>query len=241
VALVLTLAILAAARADTNVVSPVNGLTLQDAKRLAFLHNWDLLASKVGIDAAQAQLVVAKEFPNPTASWSTAKIGTHEATTSLGNGLWERSYDTIAAISQLIEIGGKRSHRQEASRAGMIGARARFMDAKRTLVQGVTKAYTAALLAGQNALILKDSAGYLRREAEIGEIRFTAGDLSDADLKQILIAAEQFELQAKAAEAAAVQARISVEILMGVNQPNGTWRPADNLEQMDLVSPPTLK
>jgi cobalt-zinc-cadmium efflux system outer membrane protein len=222
------------ARGETNT------LTLGEAKRLAFQRNWDLLAAKSGIDAATAQLIVAKEFPNPTTSLSTFKIGTHEAGTSLGNGLWERNYDTIAAVSQLIEIGGKRSHRQEAGRAGVVGSRARFLDAKRTLDQGVTKAYAAALLATENARILNDSAGYMRREAEIGEARFKAGDLSDADLKQILIAVEQFELQAKAAEAAAVQARISVEILMGVTQPKGNWSPADNLEQMDVVAAPVL-
>ena len=49
------------ARAQTN------ALTLADAKQIAFERNWDLLAAKSGIDAAQAQLIVAKEFPNPTA------------------------------------------------------------------------------------------------------------------------------------------------------------------------------
>lgn len=231
-----TLVLLATiARADTNT------LTLAEAKRLAFQRNWDLLAAKSGIDAAAAQLIVAKEFPNPTTSLSTFKIGTHEASTSLGNGLWERSYDTIAAVNQLVEIGGKRSNRQEAGRAGVVGARARFLDAKRTLDQGVTKAYASALLATENARILNDSAGYMRREAEIGDIRLKAGDLSDADFKQILIAVEQFELQAKAAEAAASQSRISVEILMGVTQPKGDWTPADNLEQMDVVASPAIE
>ncbi len=223
------------ARADTNT------LTLAEAKRLAIERNWDLLAAKSGINAALAQLIVAKEFPNPTTSLSTAKIGTHDTATSLGNGLWERNYDTIVAISQLIEIGGKRSDRQEAGRVGVMGSRARFLDAKRTLDQGITKAYAAALLANENAQILNDSAGYMRREAEIGMARFKAGDLSEADFKQILIAVEQFELQAKAAEATAVQARISVEILMGINQPKGVWTPADNLEQMGVVSPPATE
>jgi cobalt-zinc-cadmium efflux system outer membrane protein len=158
--------------------------------------------------------------------------------TTEGNGIWHRGYDTVAAVSQLIEIGGKRHDRQAAARAGTRGARARFYDAKRTLDQGVTKAYVAALLAGYNEQVLAESARFMKREEDIAQSRFSAGDLSDSDLKQIQISAEQFELQEAAAHAAAIQARIQVEILMGARQPKGDWTPADTLEQMDAVVPP---
>jgi outer membrane protein, heavy metal efflux system len=215
-----------------------NALSLADVKQIAFQRNWDLLAAQSGVDAAAAQLIVAKEFPNPTASLSTAKVGEHNAGTVLGNGLWYRNYDSIAAVSQLIEIGGKRHDRQVAARAGVLGAKARFYDAKRTLDQGVTKAYVAALLAGENARNLTQSAGYMRHEATIAEAQHAAGDLSEADMKTIEINAEQFELQARSAEAAAVQARIAVEVLMGVDQPAGNWTPADSLESLVAASVP---
>jgi cobalt-zinc-cadmium efflux system outer membrane protein len=221
-----------------NDFAAMNALSLADAKRVAFERNWDLLAAKSGIDAAQAQLIVAKEFPNPTASWSTAKIGSRESGTPLGNGLWERNYDSIAAVSQLIEIGGKRHDRQVAARAGVVGAHAAFFDARRLLDQGVTKAYIAAVLAGENARILNESAGYLRHEADLAEVKFKAGAISDSDKKQIEINAEQYELQAKSADAAAVQARIALEILLGVKEPKGSWRATDSLEQ--LITPPVI-
>lgn len=223
---------LLAAHAQTD------ALTLAGAKQLAFERNWDLLAAKSGIDAAQAQLIVAREFPNPTASISTAKIGDRESGTSMGNGLWERNYDSIAAVSQLIEIGGKRHDRQLAARAGVTGARAAFFDARRLLDQGVTKAYVAAVLAGDNARILNESAGYLRHEADLAEVKFRAGAISDSDKKQIEISAEQFELQARSADAAAAQARIAVEILLGEKQPQGNWTPADSLDRLS-TTPPT--
>lgn len=214
-------------------------LSLSQAKEAAFERNWDLLAAKSGIDSAAAQLIVVKEYPNPTFSWSTARIGTHENATDLGNGIYERNYDTILAVNQLVEIAGKRHDRQMAARAGIFGAKARFYDAKRTLDQGVTKAYVAALLAGNNVKIFTESSGYLLHEAKIAEDRFKAGDISDSDMKQIEINAEQFELQAKAAEATAVQTRIAVEVLMGVNHPKGRWTPADSLDQLlTVLSPP---
>ena len=201
--------------ADATATHAVPGglavLSLAEAKQIAFQRNWDLLAAKSEIDAAQAQLIVAREFPNPTASVSTAKIGDRESGTTLGNGLWERNYDSIAAVSQLIEIGGKRHNRQVSARAGVAGARAGFFDARQLLDQGVTKAYIAAVLAGENAWILNESAGFLRHEADLAEVKFKAGAISDSDEKQIEISAEQFELQAKSADAAAVQTRIAVK------------------------------
>jgi cobalt-zinc-cadmium efflux system outer membrane protein len=155
----------------------------------------------------------------------------------LGNGLSSRSYDTIFAINQLIEIGGKRHDRKLSAQAGVAGARARFYDARRLLDQGVTKTYVAALLAGENARILTESGQLLRHETEIAQARLKAGDISDADEKQIENSADVFELQAKSAEAAAVQARIAMEILLGVAQAKGNWTPTETLAQMAVTAP----
>jgi len=228
-----------------TICAQTNHLSLADARQLALEQNWDLLAAKSGVDNAVAQLIVAREFPNPTASWSTARIGNRDAGTIDGNGLADRSYDSIAAVNQLIEIGGKRRDRQDAARAGVLGAKARFYDAKRTLDQGVTKAYLAALLAGENERVLKDSAGLMRHEAAIAEAQLDAGDLSEADTRTLEINAGQFELQARAAGAAAVQARISVEILLGVSKPKGDWAPVDSLATVvaaaTAAAPPEVK
>ena len=55
-------------------------LSLDEAREVSFQRNWDLLAAKSGIDAADAQLIIAKEFPNPTASLTTAKWGARTTT-----------------------------------------------------------------------------------------------------------------------------------------------------------------
>ena len=218
-------------------IASTNTLSLADAKRCAFERNWDLLAAKSGVDAATAQLLAAKEFPNPTFSYSSAKIGSRENATTIGNGLWSRSYDTIFAVNQLIEIGGKRQARRLSAKAGVAGARARFYDARRLLDQGVTKAYVAALLAVENERILNESASLLRHEVEIARVRLKVGDLSDSDEKQIENNADVFALQAKSAEAAAKQARIALEILLGVGQPNGNWKPTESLAQIVAANP----
>ena len=222
----------------TNPPSPAAPLLgLAEARQAAFERNWDLLAAHSGMDAAAAQLLVAKEFPNPSLALSAVKLGNRQAGTVAGNGLGTRNYDSIAAVTQLIEIGGKRHSRQASARAGLTGARARFLDARRSLDQGVTKAYIGVLLAEENAHILTESAHSLHREAEIGLARFRAGDIKESDLKQIQNNEAQFDLQAKAAETAATQARIMVELLLGVPRPTGGWTPRETLAGLAQSSP----
>ncbi len=222
--------------AAPGALAQTNRLSLAQARELALERNWDILAARSGVDAATAQLLVSREFPNPSLSLYVGKIGTHLAGTSDGNGLSDRSYDSIAAVSQLIEIGGKRGDRQAAARSGILGSKARFYDAKRTLDQGVTKAYIAVLLAAENERVLTESAGLMRKEAKIAEAQYNAGDLSAADKSALEINADQFELQARAAAAATVQARIAVEVLLGAPQPKGDWQPVDSLASLMVAT-----
>ncbi len=57
----LCLAAVAGSAAQTNL------LTLAGVKQLAFAQNWNLLAAESSVDAAEALLIMAREFPNPTA------------------------------------------------------------------------------------------------------------------------------------------------------------------------------
>ncbi len=221
----------ATAAASTN--APASRFSLVEVQRTAFERNWDLLAAQSDVDLAAAQRIVAKEFPNPTLALSTQQISTDRSSaTTLGNGLWERSYDSIAAINQLFEIGGKRSSRKESAAAGLKSAEARLLDARRILNQALAKSYIAVLLADADVQILRRSAESLRNEARIAETRFKAGDISQADRSQIEIAARRLELDADAAKAAAIASRIAVEQLMGSAKPEGKWEPVDNLESL---------
>ena len=241
--LLLMIVIAAAAGADAGVdkrdESP-GTLSLAEALRTAFERNWDLLAAASGVDAATAQKIVSKEFPNPTLALSTSKINVdnHSNETPSGNGVWNRSYDTIAAINQLFEIGGKRRHRQTSAAAGFENARALLFDARRMLDAAVVRAYVAAAQAQENVRILLQSAGTLRQEAKIADVRLRAGDISNSDKNRIEIAAEQFELNAQSAKAAAAQARVALEVLLGVRQPRGRVVLGDPLETLCAPLPP---
>lgn len=225
---------------STDAASPTPAvLSLAEAKRIAFRRNWDLLAAQANVDLAVAQKIVAREFPNPTLSYSTQKINTdsHPSATGAGNTLWGRNYDTIFAVNQLYEIGGKRASRQASAAAGFKAAEAGFRDARRTLDLGVSKAYIAVLLADGLARVLDHSADTMRHEREIAQTRFKAGDVSESDRMQIEIAAARLELDAKAATSNTRAARIALEVLLGAKKITGTWQPKDRLEDLATLPP----
>jgi outer membrane protein, heavy metal efflux system len=220
-------------------LAPGQKLSLAQAQEIAFRRNWDLLAAAAGVDAATAQKIVAREFPNPILSASTQKmsVDNHPSSTEAGNGFWDRSYDTIIAINQLFEIGGKRAHRQASAQANYEAARAQFLDSRRTLELAVTKSYIAATQADENVLTLTQSAGTLRQEATLAEIRLRAGEISAADKGQIEITADRFELDARSAQSAAAQARVALEVLLGVPRPRGDIVLSDTLENLTAKIP----
>jgi cobalt-zinc-cadmium efflux system outer membrane protein len=209
-------------------------LSLAEARRRALTRNWDLLAARSDLDQAAAQEIVAREIQNPSLSTLVAHVpadGT-SAATPRGNGLLERSYDTILAVSQLLELHGKRGLKRSSAAAGAAAARARFADARRVLDDAVLKAYSTAAFDEESARRLARTAASLRDSAKIAASRLAAGDISAADEAAIEVAADRFELDARAAEAAARSARIALDVLMGEPAPRGDWHAADRLEDL---------
>ena len=208
-------------------------LSLENARQFALLNNWDLLAAKSDVDLAQAQQLVAREFPNPTLSLLTSKINLeHGRGTVLGNSFFDRSYDSVAAVSQLLEIGGKRASRRASANAAFMSAEARFRDARRLLDFGVARTYIAAVQLEANAGILRRSAETMRKEADIAAVRQKAGDISTSDQAQIEVTAARLEQDARAAAVAARANKIALENLLGSLHPNGDWRATDSLETL---------
>jgi cobalt-zinc-cadmium efflux system outer membrane protein len=233
------------AAGPTAFLTTPSTLGLGEAQRIAFENNWDLLAAKANVDLATAQKIIAHEFPNPTLSLSTTKISTdgQPNSTPLGNSFIHRSYDSFIAFNQLYEIGGKRGARRASAQAGYEGAVASMRDARRTLDLGISQAFIGSLLAETNVGILRQSAASTRKEAVIAETRLKAGDISATDMSQIVITADQFELQASTAAAASASARVAVEQLMGITHPRGVWTSTQTLSELsdlklDVDSPP---
>ncbi len=205
-------------------------LTLAAAQRTALQRNADLASAQAQLAVAAAQLRAAREFPNPSLGLSTTHINTDGSGngTPAGNRFLDRSYDSIMALSQLLEI-GKRGPRRAAAQAAHSAAQAQRDDVHRLLLKAVSQAYVAALEAGEESSILAESAASLQREAALAATRFAAGDIAATDQAQIEITATQRELDAAAARQAATLALIALETILGDPAPAGHTRLADSL------------
>ena len=188
---------------------PVRGdepprVTLAEALLLARQINPDLLAARADLETARAQVTTARALPNPVLSYSTTKIPTDgtPADTIYGNDFYSRSYDTVVAATQLVEIGGKRSSRRSSADEGVAAASARLADAFRLLDASVVKAYVAAAVAARTADLTRDSADALAKTVALAGDREAAGEISRAERTQVEIAGGKFRADAIQAELA---------------------------------------
>ena len=215
-------------------------LSLADARKIAARRNIDILTAQSDLEVATGQRQTAGQWPNPTLGLSSAKykFGYGRSNgTALGNNFPNRSYDNIASVGQLVELGGKRTIRRQSGDAAIAAARARADEIRREVDLSVRKTYIASLLADANRGILDDSARSLRHEAALANVRFQAGDISTSDRDQIEIAAAQLELSAKSAANTAAAARVQLEVLLGETNPTGRTRLTDSLERLAGVAP----
>ena len=210
-------------------------LTLAQAQQLALERNTDVRVASAQAEVAVGQLRAAREFPNPTLSLSTAKIATDGSgnSTAAGNRFFDRSYDSIFALSQLVEL-GKRGPRQESFRANQRAAEAQRDEMRRLVLQSVSQAYVTALETSEESRVIAASAASLRREAELAAVRLSAGEIGTSDHAQIAIAAARLELDAAAAGKAATTAIVALEILLGEAAPTGTTKLVGTLGSIPL-------
>ena len=199
-------------------------LRLEEALRLARVRNQDVKSARLSVDAALAELRSARQWQNPSLGLSVARIntGSQGSGTALGNRLDQRSYDSITSLSQLIELGGKRSLRIESAEAGRRQAEAQAEDSQRLLEQSVALAYVSGAEAQEEARILAESAASLTKEAALAAERLRVGDIRSSDEEQIRLAAERLEVQADTARSRALGLVVALELLTGEAQPRGT-------------------
>jgi cobalt-zinc-cadmium efflux system outer membrane protein len=224
----------AAVGGDGASMEPGMALHLEDALAIARRRNWELLSAVTDSAVAVAGVRTADEHFNPALSVLTSHIHTDALGdgTDLGNDLWSRDYDSVAQLSQTIELPGKRRARHRSAVAAAEGARDRLADTRRNLEADVVRAYVGAAFSDAQVRIAEESASYLRDEARIAEVRWQAGDISRSDLDQIEIAAARLDLDARNAEGAALQQRLALEVLLGARQPAGDIVVADSLETL---------
>jgi cobalt-zinc-cadmium efflux system outer membrane protein len=123
---------------------PTGTITLSDAVSLALLNNPELKAFSLEVRVLEAQTLQAGLLPNP-------EIDT-ELENFMGSGEFDAfdSVETTIQLSQLIELGGKRSKRKRVSSLERDLAEWDYLTKRADVLTEVTKAFIEVLAAQEH-------------------------------------------------------------------------------------------
>lgn len=154
---------------DSAVSEPVGVLTLGDAIAAALRRNPSLASYPWEIRALDARAIQAGLRPNPSAGFSTenfAGTGTRSGYDDAETSLW---------LSQLVEVGGKRTKRRRVAELGRSGAECDYESARLGVLIETSRAFIAVLATQERYSILEELVGVARDAVRTAEAQFRAG------------------------------------------------------------------
>jgi outer membrane protein, heavy metal efflux system len=211
-------------RPDSSLLfgEPVTRLSLADFVSQVGRRNLDYAAQAFSVPIADAQISVAKLFPNPTLSTGVDIPGKSQAT----------SYDL--SLTQTILLGEKRKARTAVARDQAAAARAELDDFLRTLRGTAATAYVDALHAEQAYMRKRKTAEDLDRLVTLNERRVKAGDIGEIDLAQSRVDAAQFHGELVSAANDVRATRLALTGLLSPQQTDTLVAPAAPVDLLTL-------
>ncbi len=168
--------------------------------------NLELAAQRLNVPIAEAQIAVARIFPEPVLS---AGVGSLDISK---NGS-PTSYDV--GLSQTIEIGGKRGSRVEVAQYETSQAKSDLEDFFRTLRANATNDFVDALFTQRVLERKTETQAAFARLVKVNAERLRAGDIGQVAYLQSRVEAQRFSAEVLAAEGDANKARLALGLRLG--------------------------
>jgi cobalt-zinc-cadmium efflux system outer membrane protein len=149
--------------------------------------NRDLIAARLDIEASQLDVVAARIYPNPVASYQLGNL-------VLGNG--NSQGGTVSpsfasqpvhsiGVSELIDVWSKRGARTRAAELGVEQRRLQVEDVLREIVYAVRSAFADVAREQLERQMARDIADRYGDTVRVSRGRFGAGDISEAELRRV--------------------------------------------------------
>lgn len=180
-------------------VNPAGPITLRDALALALLQSPELAAYAWEVRARESRILQAGRFPNPALTIDAEDLGgaTPEAATES-----PIQPQTTIQMSQLVELGGKRTARQTLARFDRELAEWDYEMARIDVFTRVTRLFIE-VLASQQAVVLTSQAMQLVEQThETVRARVTAGVVSPIEQTRAEVAVASARIEADRARRA---------------------------------------
>ncbi len=187
-----------------------SGWTLARYLQKVAASNLELLAQKLSVPIAEAQISIARMFPDPQLSAGVAQVDV--------SGQGAPLISTLG-VTLPLEIGGKRGGRIAVAASEAAVAQANFQDFLRVLRADAAGAYIDALY---NRLIQtrkQRTLESLEKLVSINQQRLKVGDIGEVPLMQSRVEAERFRGEVLAAQAEVRAAELKMTQFLGQAQP----------------------
>ena len=229
----------ASAEAEAAEVTPTasrrvieQGLSLEDAYRIARAANPTLAAAGEGVSAARARVRQAEVFSNPVFTVNKAEVPTQTGPLSSDTNpsvhAWDlRGSTTTFALQKDFDLSGKRLARVEGALESARQTEAQYAGAALQLRAQVHVAYAGVLVAGRNLELAREARDMAKKNLEIVAGRAAGGNALPADSLRAEADANRSEIDLDLALREAVRSRRALAALLAapetdVGTPTGT-------------------
>jgi cobalt-zinc-cadmium efflux system outer membrane protein len=219
------------AQVDPKTESP---LSFHDFIQAVQDSNLNYAAQKFSVPIAQAQISLARLWPNPTISGGY-NTPFHQADSVTGippgiiTGDQSLPSSTTASLSQTIPLGGKLSAKEAVAKTAATQAEAQLQDYFRNLRASAASSYIVALTAELVVERKQKTYESLKALADLNEIRFKDGDIAEADLIEARLAALEALSDLHSSESTLRQTTRGLAVLVGRKQQQRVYHPIGNL------------
>ena len=189
-------------------------ISLDDAIRMALLHNHALLALRSTIQQSLAGEITANLRPNPTLGLDAQFLPIFQPD-KFNSDYIDQQAQFDAGVGYLFERGRKRQHRLQAAQDQTTVVRSQVSDSERMLVFNVGQQFVDVLLAESTLEFAQQNLDSFQKTVEISQERFRVGDMSESDFLKIKLQLLQFQTDVSAAKLAKIQSLAALRQLLG--------------------------
>lgn len=173
-----------------------DGLTIEKLFELGINRRADLLAARQRLAIAEGRLYQARLRPNPT-------LETEYGSPRLLGG--EPESELSIGVSQVFELGGKRSRRVAVAELELNQIRAEILQLERQIAVEIRTVYTNALSAARQLDVLEKLIAANQDIVRVTEARLMEGDVAPLDVNLIKVETDRLKIQA-------IQTRSELEV-----------------------------
>jgi cobalt-zinc-cadmium efflux system outer membrane protein len=196
-------------------------LTMDQAVATALRRNRDVIAARLEIRAAELDQVAAQIYPNPVLSYVMGNVTVgagnpgNTASGAPANPGFTQTVQSIG-ISEIIDIWSKRGARMRVADRGLEVRRLQVADALRTIVHAVRSAFAEVEREQSERQLSRDVRGRYDETIRLSRARFSAGEISEAELRKIELEALKYQTDVVNAETEYDIARQKLAALLGM-------------------------